>query len=162
MLQVLLALILFPINPVFSNPPYEPQNFPNCTKSIGVSGEIVCGYTLEKLRRVYRADVDLTKLKKEKPLLDRKIKALTKIIDKQRLQFELAQNSAELLVKRNRELTTQLLETDRALQEEKTKPNWGTYLMWGVVIALTAGFASYVIADVTSDRITKKGVPTHP
>lgn len=161
-MQGIFWLWIFTSFPAIANPPYVPKNFPNCVKMFDSVRGISCSYTLDSLKKVYKADAALTALKKQNPLLDHKIKSLNKVIKNQNLQIELVQSSVDLFLKRNRELTSQLLKTDRALQEEKARPNWGNYLLWGVVIALTAGFVSYVIADVTSNAITKERVPTHP
>lgn len=88
--------------------------------------------------------------RKAAALKDQKIALQGSIIAKTISQLTFAQNNTKLVSVRNKELTTQLIETDKKLQWEIAKPKWGSYIVWGIAVALAASFSGYIIADQVS------------
>lgn len=142
---VIALIVLFPSG--LRSEPYTPKNLPRCTVSTLKSGKTACAYTLEQVKAVYDADSRLTECVKVSELTKKKLFNTESIVSKLKKQVTLSSGSVTALEKRQKELTKLLLKTDLALQRERVKPRWGSYIAWGVTVAVSAAFAGYVIAD---------------
>lgn len=144
---VLAGLCLAALPHAHAEPAYTPQAIPPCSKIKLNSGKTLCGYTLPEVKALYKADSELVELRQKKIVLEQKVMAQESMIEKIQRQLELGLSNVRLVTTRNGELTQQLLETDRVLQQERARPMWGSYVAWGVAVAISAAFVGYVVAD---------------
>jgi hypothetical protein len=149
-MKALITLILLISSTAFAQPKYVPKVIPKCEVKELKDKTKGCVYTLEQVKKLYQADSELVMLRKTDALRQQKIAMQGSIIAKTLAQLKLAQTNVKLVTNRNKELTKQLIDTDKKLQWEIAKPRWGNYIVWGVAIALAASFGGYVIADQVS------------
>lgn len=129
--------------------PATPENFPSCRLVTLDDGFQACAYiNLDDWKLVLAADRELTfhKLLDEK--FDEKIDNLTLQIASLEGQVDSLESVQVLLADRNEELTRQLIECDRKLQDERSKPRWGNTLAWTVAGASTSVLFGVVLAGV--------------
>ncbi len=134
---------------VSAEPKYEPKAIPKCQVEL-CGDHRACTYDLGQVKLIYKADSELLLLRKKIPLLEDKIYLLRSSVEHMTEAAELERNSKEELSKRLDRLTRQLIESDRRLQFELARPKWGSYIAWGVAVAVTAVLAGYVVADQIS------------
>lgn len=146
----ILSVIVIP-SWAMGEPKYEPKEIPKCEVKALKDGTKGCVYTLEQVKKLYEVDAALVAAKKKIPLLEQKNKLQGSVIEKTQKQLDLSLANTKLYYDRNKKLTEQLLKTDKELQYEKAKPRWGSYISWGVAIAVTAAFGGYVLADRLSE-----------
>jgi hypothetical protein len=145
-MRYLLTLLLLP-SLALAEPKYTPQVIPKCEVKELNDKTKGCVYTLEQLKELFKCDSDLVKLRKTNPLQKQKIKLQQDIILSQKLQMELMLKNNKLFHNRMNSLTKLYIDTDKKLQYELVKPKWGSYISWGVAVALAASFTGYVVAD---------------
>jgi len=143
------ALLLLVASGAYAEPKYEPGVIPKCKVEL-CGDHRACTYDLGQVKLMYKADSELVLLRKEVPLLKDKVYLLRKSVENMTEASELQRNSKDTLSKRLSELTRQLIESDRKLQTEISKPKWGSYIAWGVAVVVTASFAGYIAADQLS------------
>jgi len=126
----------------------EPTNIPDCTKYTLPDGRVVCGYVnIEDWKNVLRADAELTAGKDLLRLEREKVVELRSQIDSFRGQVAAYERALSVLKQRNRELTVDLLETDRKYQNERVKPKWGNPLAWATAGLAAAALGGYILSD---------------
>lgn len=129
--------------PAIAQPKYTPQIIPKCK----VVEAIGCVYTLEQIKKLYKADSELAALRITTVKQKQKLDIQDDIILAQKLQMELMLKNNTLFHKRMNSLTKLYIDTDKKLQWQLAKPKWGSYILWGVVVATAAAFTGYVVAD---------------
>lgn len=136
--------------------PVRPTTLPECAVYRLADGRQVCGYvvaladgteTLDEWRAVLRADAELVKLRALAELEDRRLAEVAGQVADLKGALDACGRGGDAIRDRNAELTKQLLETDRALQDERVKPRWGSALSWGAVLVVGAVLVGYVAAD---------------
>ena len=149
MKSLILGIMLLS-TPVIAQPKYVPKIIPKCIVVELKAGGKGCVYTLPQVKKLYDLDSELNALRVTDKLSQQKLKLQGSIITKMTKQLELSHKSLQTVQDRLKEMTRQLIETDRKYQLERVKPRWGSYLSWGIVVAVTAAFTSYVVADQVS------------
>jgi hypothetical protein len=129
-----------------AQPKYTPKIIPKCAVKKLQDGSTGCVYTLKQVKELYRADSELNSLRVTDELRSQKIAFQASIITRTREQLVLLGDSLKRVEARNASLTKSLIETDRKYQLERVKPQWGSYVSWGINIALAAALGGYVIA----------------
>jgi hypothetical protein len=144
---LLLATLTSP-KPSFAEPLYTPKAIPNCKVVETKHDGTLCGYTLEQVKAIYKADNELVELRATKPLLESKILQLEAI----NLQHVAKEKALDEIVVRTdaygKAQTEKYLKCDKDLQYEKAKPAVGSYIAWTI-----AGVATSVLAGVLLGRV---------
>jgi hypothetical protein len=126
-----------------AQPKYVPEVIPKCD----VRPQIGCVYALEQVKALYKLDAEIVSLRRINGLQAQKLDIQNQLIAANKQQLDLSLKNTALFHNRMNDLTKRLLETDRLYQESRVKPVWGSYIAWGVAIAVSAALTGYVIAD---------------
>jgi hypothetical protein len=129
--------------------PVEPQVIPACKVYKLADGREVCGWLkIEDVRAAYKADAELVKCREVTAAQVVKIDALEKEVFNVRAALALEEGSRTLVVDRNKELTTDLIEMNRKYENERAKPRWGNPIAWTTAAVLGAALVGFVGADL--------------
>lgn len=127
---------------------FKPQNFPDCKKHKLADGTEICGYTdLEEWKSVLKADLELTAKKETLAIRTSQVDELRGQVENFKGQIEVLERIVAEKDSRNKEITTDLLETDRKYQFERVKPKWGNPLAWTAAALATAVLGGFILKD---------------
>lgn len=126
---------------------YTPRIIPNCKVVQTQSDGTLCGYTLEQVKTLYKADNELVELRASHPLLEDKVLNLENINTNHIIKEKALDETIVRLDVYSKDQTDKYLKCDKDLQYEKAKPAVGSYLAWAV-----AGLAASVLAGVLLAR----------
>ena len=126
---------------------YAPQALPPC-RSFALAGEEACAYrTIEEVRALYLADVELVERRATEPLLRRQIAALTEAHRQAAARADAEAVARAALEERRAVLVTSYLDLDRRYQAERVRPRIGGRWGWTVAAALGATLLVVVAHD---------------
>lgn len=124
------------------------EPLPECQVYTTAAGVEVCGFaSIEDVKAIRLAAAELQYLREQSRLLALKVAELETQTISLRVALDAQRTATEIVRRRNVELTTLAIETDRRLQLERVKPRWGTPLAWGTAAVLGA-----VLLGVSADR----------
>jgi len=127
---------------------FTPTNFPDCIKHILPSGIRICGFTDPKeWGLVLIADKELSAIRELLRLEREKTSELSAQVENYKGQIEAYVAIAQEKDRRNKELTTDLLDTDRRYQKERVKPKWGNPFAWTAAAVATAVLGGFVLSS---------------
>lgn len=128
---------------------YIPKIIPQCLRYETTAGKEVCGYdSIDKVQQAYLADAELVAFRAKAPLIEAKARLLESQVADLRLAVDAQERATNIVKQRNRELTDQLIETDRQYQLERVKPRWGNPLAWTIAAAATAALGATLLVSV--------------
>jgi len=129
--------------------PVVPENFPSCTVITLSAGIQACAFIdLEDWKLVLKADRELTFQRMMAKKMDERADNLSLQVATLEGQVAALENVQVLLADRNEELTRELIESDRLLQEERSKPQWGSTAAWTAFGVSTSVLLGFVLAGV--------------
>ena len=141
-LSVLLGMTCLLASSLANAQPYQPKVIPQCERYKLADGREVCGYdSIEKVRQVYNADAELVAKREAETLHVEKSNLLLGQVANLRLAVDAQKRATGIIRDRNRELTAQLIETDRKYQNERAKPRWGNPIAWTIAATCAAALA---------------------
>ena len=126
---------------------HDPKNFPACKVVTLPGGVLACAFVnLEDWKAVLLADAELTHQRALAKKSTELVENLSLQVASLEGQVSSLEGVRELLADRNKELTDELLATDKHLQQELAKPPWGSTIAWTVAAvsaSLLVGFVGH-------------------
>jgi len=123
------------------------QVLPQCKVYKLADGRQICGYVdLGDVQTLYRLDSELVMRRREVQLLDQRVAALEQAVTDLRGSLGSSTRAVVTLQERNGDLLREALAKDKALQEERVKPRWGSTAAWSAAGVLGAVLAGFVLA----------------
>jgi len=146
---VLLGLTFLAASSARADQPYEPKTFPPCQVFTLADGREVCGWlSIDDVRTAYRADAELVQCRETTVAHIKMVEALKIEAFELRAALVVEEQSKTLVVDRNKELTTDLIEMNRKYEHERARPRWGSPTAWTTAAVLGAVLVGYVGADL--------------
>lgn len=134
------------------DPPYRPRIVPQCTKYKLKDGTEICGYeNVEDWKKVLEADAELVLLRETAAKKGDDANNLAQQVLTLRGQVDACTDNVKILVTRNEKVTNQLIDLDKKYQDERVKPQWGSWVSWGLAAVSTSILAGVLIKS-TLDR----------
>lgn len=129
--------------------PYEPQIVPPCKRYALADGREVCGYlTIEEVREVYRADAELVQCREASSAQLDQVRALRGEVEAVRAALAVEEESRQAAEAMAVQLSKDLVEENRKLENERAKPRWGSPVAWTTAAVLGAALLGFVGADL--------------
>ena len=126
---------------------YAPSAIPPCTVFSTVGG-FICGYrTIDEVRSLYLADVDLAELRALVPILRRQLAASAESHRAAAARADAESVARAALEGRRAALVTAYLDLDRRYQSERVRPRIGGRWGWTVAAALGVTLLAVVAHD---------------
>lgn len=144
LILICLALILSATSSAHADvPPLD--TLPQCKIYEIKTGGEVCGFDdVEDVRAIARGDAELTHLRAKSSKLEQKSTQLADQVKSLETAVKAQKTATEVIRDRNRELTREVLESDRKHQLCRVKPRWGGTLAWSTAAVLGAVLVGFV------------------
>ena len=135
--------------PPTQEPPLRTTIIPQCKVYTLDDGREVCGWmTIDEIRAAYHADNELVLCRDKTAAQAGKLHALEVEAFSLRKAVQIEEEAKALVLKRNKELTDDLIEMNRKYEDERAKPRWGSPVAWATAAVLGAALLGYAGADL--------------
>lgn len=126
----------------------ELDYLPYCTKVERRGGRVWCLYSLADFRdKVAPVDLQLQECSELKENLEAQGAELLTQRRLLREQLDLEVDRRKLYEERARDLTKDLIAKDKELQEERSKPGWGSSIAWTISVMSVSVLIGYFVND---------------